>query len=64
MIKYTVYLFSNVNIDSVWEILPKINKCNREIARFIEDINVKYGSMLNYTKLEISEIRHGQKLSM
>ena len=51
-------LFSNINIDSVWEILPKINKYNREIARFIKNINAKCGIALNYTKLEISEIKH------
>ena len=42
---YTTFreLFSNVNIDSVWEILPKINEYNREIATFVEDVNAKYG---------------------
>ena len=59
MIEYTFReLFSNINFDSVWEILPKINEYNREIAKFIEDINAKYGIVPNYTKLEISEIKH------
>ena len=31
---------------------------SNEIARFIEDINVKYGISLNYTHLEVSEIHH------
>ena len=51
-------LFSIVNINSVWEILPKITKYNTEIAKFVEDINVKYGIVLNCTKLEISGIKH------
>ena len=51
-------LFSSVNIDSVMEILPKINEYNREIAMFVEDINATYGVTLNYTQLEISEINH------
>ena len=41
--------FNNVNINSVCKILPKINKYNREIAKFIEDINAKYCITLNYT---------------
>ena len=40
------------------EILPKINEYNREIAKFLAEINAKCGIMLNYTQLEISEIRH------
>ena len=57
---YTTFkeLFSNVNIDSVHEILPKLNEYNREIAKFVEDVNTKYGIALNYTQLEISEIKH------
>ena len=51
-------LFSNVNIDSVHEILPKINEYSSEIAKFAEDINIKYGISLNYTQLKVSEIKH------
>ena len=48
---YTTFreLFSNVNIDSVQEKMPKINEYNREKARYVEDINTKYGITLNYT---------------
>ena len=28
------------------------------MARFIEDINIKYGILLNYTQLEVSEVHH------
>ena len=43
-------LFDNTNIDRVSKILPKISMYNNEIPRFIEDINVKYGILLNYTQ--------------
>ena len=57
---YTTFreLFSKVNIDSLCEVLPKINEYNWEIAKFVEDINAKYGIALKYTQLEISEIKH------
>ena len=60
MIKYTLHLelFCNVNIYSVHEILPKINKYNKKIAKFVEDVNIKYGIQLNYTQQEVSEIKH------
>ena len=51
-------LFSNINIDSIKEALPKINLCNDIIARYVEEINLKYGITLNYTHLEASEIGH------
>ena len=47
-----------MNINSVWETLPEINEYNRELAKFVEDITTKYGITLNYTQLDISEIRH------
>ena len=48
---YTTFreLFSNVNINSVWGILPKINEYNWEIAKFVEGVNAKYGIAPNYT---------------
>ena len=48
---YTMFkeLFSNTNIDSVHKILPKISIYNNEVAGFVEDINIKYGILLNYT---------------
>ena len=48
--------FSNTNIDSTCEILPKISIYNNEIARFVA--NIKYGISLNYAQLEVSEINH------
>ena len=50
--------FSNTNIESVCEILTKISMYNNERAMFVEDINVKYGILLNYAELEVSEIHH------
>ena len=54
-------LFSNVNINSVHKILAKINQYNKEIAKFVEDINIKFGILLNYTQLEVSEIKHWEE---
>ena len=57
---YTTFkeLFSNTNIDSMCKILPKLSVYNNELARFIEDINIKYRILFNYTQLEVSEINH------
>ena len=57
---YTTFkeLFNNTNIDNMHKILPKISIYHNKIARFIEDINIKYGISLNYTQLEVSEIHH------
>ena len=38
-----------------------MNKYSREIAKFVEDINAKYGYALNCPQLEISEIKHWAK---
>ena len=35
-----------------------IHSYNKEIAKFIEEINIKYGFILDYTVLEISEVPH------
>ena len=59
---YTTFkeLFSNTNIDSVHKRLPKIKVYNNEIARFMEDINVKYEISLNYTQ-KVQKYITGQK---
>ena len=36
-------LFSIINIDSIKEVLPKIKEYNDTIARYVENINLKYG---------------------
>ena len=51
-------LFSNVNIDSIKEVLPKISIYNDTIARYVEDINLRYGITLSYMHLEVSEVGH------
>ena len=54
-------LFDHINIDSIKEVLPKIDMCNNTKAWYIEDINLKYGVALSYTHLEVSEIGHWAK---
>ena len=54
-------LFSNVNVDSIKEVLPKIRAYTDTIARYVEDINLKYGVTLSYMHLEVSEIGHWAK---
>ena len=51
-------LFSDTNIDIVHEILPIFSIYNNEIARFVEDINIKCEMSLKYTQLEVSEIHY------
>ena len=55
-------LFSNININNVQEILPKINEYNRKIAMFIEDINAEYGIMLIYSNWRFQRLSIGWKL--
>ena len=55
-------LFNNVNVDSIKEVLPKISMFNNTIARYVEDINLKYGIALSYTHLEVSAIGHWAKM--
>ena len=50
--------FSNANLDSVSESSPKVHKYNKEIAKFVQEVNIKYGILLDYTVLEISEDPH------
>ena len=51
---YTAFkeLFSIVNMNSMHEILSKINEYNSEIAKFVQDVNIKYGMSLNYTQIK------------
>ena len=57
---YTTFkaTFSNVNLESVSEISPKVHEYNGEIAKCIQNINVKYGILLEFTVLEIPEVSH------
>ena len=50
--------FSNTNLDSVGEISPKVQICNNEIAKFIQEIKRKHSITLDYTVLEISDVPH------
>ena len=51
-------LFGNINVDSIKEALPKISVYNDIIARYVEQMNLKYGITLSYTQLEATEIGH------
>ena len=51
-------LFGNINADSIKEALPKISLYNDIIARYVEEINLKYGITLSHTQLEATEIGH------
>ena len=50
--------FSNTNLDSVSELLPKVHLYNKERAKFVHKINIKYSVLLDYTVLDISEVLH------
>ena len=49
-------LFSNVNLDSIQEIYPKISIYSKIIAQYVEETNIKYGINLEVTKLEAPEV--------
>ena len=51
-------LFSNINVDSIKEALPKISVYSDIIPRYVQEINLKDGIALNCTHLEASEIGH------
>ena len=50
--------FSSNNLDSTSKTLPKVHSYNQEIAKFVQEVNVKYGISLDYTVLEDSEVPH------
>ena len=50
--------FSNVNLDSVNKVTPKVHEYNNKINKFIQNINMKYGILLECTVLEIPEVSH------
>ena len=49
-------LFEGINIDSMKEALPKVSIYNNIMARFIDEINSKYGMALTFTTLEPCEV--------
>ena len=51
-------LLSNTNLDSVSELSPLVNSYNKEIAKFIQVLNIKYGILLDHIVLEILEVPH------
>ena len=57
---YSIFkgIFSNIDLDSINEMLPKVHAYKKEIAKFVLDVNVKYGISLDYPVLEISEVLH------
>ena len=57
---YTAFraTFSNINWDSVSKTSPKLHAYNNEIAKFVDNINMKHGILLEFTVLEIPEVSH------
>ena len=51
-------MFGNINLDSVSELSSKVQSYNKEIAKIIQEVNIKCGIILIYTVLEISEVPH------
>ena len=50
--------FSNTNLDSVSILSPKVHTYNKEISKFVQEVSIKYGILLDYTTLEISNVPH------
>ena len=46
----------SINVDSMKEVLPKVSIYNDAIAKFVEEINSRYGMVLTFTHLEYSEV--------
>ena len=57
---YSIFkgMFVSTNLDSISELSPKVQSYNVEIAKFIQEVNIRYGIFLGYTVLEISEVPH------
>ena len=51
-------LFGNINTDSIKEALPKVSVYNSIIAKYVEEINLKYDIELSFTQLEATEVSH------
>ena len=49
-------LFGNINTDSTREALPKVSVYNNIIAKYVEEINLKYGTELSFTQIEAREV--------
>ena len=54
-------LFEGINIDNMKEALPKVGIYNNINAKFIDEINSKYGMVSMFTTLEPCEV--GQNIS-
>ena len=40
----------NINADNIKEALPKVSVYNNIIAKYVEEINLKYGIELSFTQ--------------
>ena len=56
MVKTFKELFGNINTDSIKEALPKVSVYNNIIAKYVEEINFKYGIKLSFMQLGASEV--------
>ena len=51
-------LFASINVDSLKETLPKVSIYNDTIAKFVGEINSRYGMALTFMHLEPYEVGH------
>ena len=54
--------FSGIKLDSISKMLPKVCAYNQEIAKFVQEVNLKYVISLDYTVLAVSEVPHWAKM--
>ena len=50
--------FSNTNLNSIRETSPKVHMYNQKLAKFVQEVSVRYGISLDYTVLDVSEVPH------
>ena len=55
--------FSNTNLDSARKLSPTVHVCNKEITKFIQEVDIRYGILLDYTVLKFQKFYVGQRHS-
>ena len=51
-------MFGNINADIIKEALAKDSVYNNIIAKYVEEINLKYSMEWSFTQLEATEVSH------
>ena len=49
-------LFGNINTDSIKEAQPKVSVFNNIIAKYVKEINLKYGIVLSFMQFKASKV--------